>query len=436
MKSTSIKLLVILSALLLSSCTPNVPSDSSSDGSSDTSSDTSGDTVSDTSSITDSSTNTSATSTSDSSSDNSTSEPNPNPEAKTISEIRALSLALASSADADGIATSTVAVEFTGKLLARLDAITTQRNYGNRYKLLFVDNTGYIYVKVDLTTYQKMENAIGNSYTIVGNPSIYVGQAEVVITSYKVATAVNVNLASISEEMDNLDAVHDYAATLRLNSKGVAFGKLARIEATYIGKADNSVLLFRDDANAIYLHGDNYVGNRFTLNNSYRLTVAITMFSFRPGIEFIAQESISPLEIDTSISDLPTITATNLYSQKYEVDKNATYPNYSNKFISLLRFEGYANYYLKDGSIYIVLEDTFKTTTYSTYQNAATAKAIFVKNDDSVGLYGDYEYSRCPFSEYISDTPIKIEVAFMPYLWNTSKYWQGYFLTDTINIVE
>lgn len=327
-------------------------------------------------------------------------------------------------------------VEFTGKLLARLDAITTQRNYGNRYKLLFVDSTGYLYVKVDLTTYQKLENAIGNTYKVVGNPSIYVGQAEVVINSYQAATAINVDLASISEAMNDLSSVHSYASTLSLNSKGVAFGKLARVNAVYVAKVDNAVLLFRDANNAIYLHGDNYIGNRFTLGGSYRLTVAITMFNFRPGIEFVAQETTSPLEIESDISDYDSITATQLYTQKYEVDKNATYPNYSNKFVSLLRFEGYANYYLKDGSAYIVLEDTFKAEAYSTYQNAATAKAIFVKNADSVGLYGDYEYSQCPFSDYISDEPIKIEVAFMPYLWNTSKYWQGYFLTDTINIIE
>lgn len=432
MKSKSITLLMTAVALLLASCTINLPTDSVSDITSNTATGESSYDTSDTSNSTSSDNNTN-TSSSDSSS---TSEPPSVSERLFINEIRPISLGLASSADADGIATSNRVVVFSAKLLARLDAITTQRNYGNRYKLLFVDSTGYIYVKVDYTTYDKLKNSIGSTYEITGNPSYYAGAAEVTLKSYLAKVAITVDLSTISEDVNSIATIHNHIATLRLNNKGVAFDKLVSFNAKYIAKADSSLLLFTDGDNAIYVHGDSYIGNRFTLNASYRLTVAVTMFNFRPGVEYLAQELIADLGITLDIESAPHLTATDLYQYKYEVDKNASYPSYSSKFTSLYIFEGFANYYYKDGSINIVLEDTYKVNTYSTYQNAANAKAIFVKNEDSVSLFGDYEYSRSPYAAYISDEPIKIEVLFMPYLWNTNKYWQGYFLNETINIVE
>lgn len=443
MKLKNIKLLPIALIILLTSCVTSGPTDSLDDSSSESTSEI----VSDSSSVTtidsssdssentasDTSSNTSGDSSSDSSS---SSEVNPEPQQLSISQIRALSLALASSADANGNAVSSSLVEFTGKLLARLDAITTKRNYGNRYKLLFVDATGYIYVKVDSATYGKVEKNIGKSFVITGNPSLYAGAAEVTISSYVAASNISVNLASISESVPNIAAIHNHLTTLRLNNKGVAFDKLVRFEATYIAKADDSVLLFTDGANAIYVHGDSYIGNRFSLNSSYRLTVSTTMYNFRPNVELIEQEAITSQNIDLNAVEVPSLTASELYKYKYEVDKNASYPNYSSKFTSLFVYQGYANYYYKDGSRFIVLEDVFNPDVYLTYQNAATKKSIFVKNEDSTNLYGEYEYSLSPFAEYISDEPIKIEILFMPYLWNTNEYWQGYFLTNTIKTVE
>ncbi len=424
MKLKNIKLLTIALTVLLSSCgTPSI-TDTSNDTDSDTTSESSPDTTTDTSAGTSSdiSSDTSDDTSSDSSSDGTTTEP----DSLSIEAIRVLSLACESFADDDGVGTSTQLVEFTGKLLARLDAITTQRNYGNRYKLLFVDSTGYIYVKVDLNTYNKVENSIGNSYRIVGFPSIYVGEAEVVLHSYSSITAIDVDLSLLSEEVANIKAIHDYAASLRLNSKGVAFSKLVTFNAVCLGSADNSVVLFADAENAIYLHGNRYIGSQFTNGASYRLTVVITMFNFRPGVEFIERSSIANMEIELSDE---TITGNELYNYSYEVDENDYYPNYSSKFTKLFVHIGYANYYYKDGNKYIVLEDNYNTNVYSTYQGARTAKTIFLKNEDCVGLYGDYEYEQCPFSEFISEEPIQIMTVFMPYMWNTLDYWQGYYLS-------
>jgi hypothetical protein len=348
-----------------------------------------------------------------------------------IAEIRVLSLACSSLVNEKGVGTSTQLVEFTGKLLARLDAITTQEGYGNRYKLLFVDSTGYIYVKVDYATYEALKNGIGSTYRIIGNPSTYVGEAEVVLTSYQSASSVDVDLSALAESADNIAAVHADAARLGLNSKGVAFGRLVTFDAVCYGKADDSVLLFADGDNAIYVHGNQYIGNQFSKGNTYRLIAAITMFNFRPGVEFLAKSSIAAMEFEL---EPELITANDLYDVKYEVDENAAYPEYSSKFTKLYSHIGYANYYYKDESRYIIIEDAFNENSYSTYQGARSAKAIFIKNEDCTGLYSDYEYGQCPFSEYIDLEPIQITTIFMPYLWNSNDYWQGYYLD--VSIVE
>lgn len=407
--------------LLLSSCvTPN-PSDTSLESSSNTSgeisSDTSGDNSSDTTGGTASDT------TSDTSSGSSTSDSIPELESQTIAEIRVLSLACETIANEVGVGISSEYVKFAGKLLARLDSATSKSAYGKQYKLLFADTTGYIYVSADDAIYDNLEDKIGSSYQIIGNPSYYIGAAEVVLSSYTSVGAINVNLSTIAENAPSIAGVHEHASSLSLNNKGVAFSKIVTFDAIYYGKADDSVLLFVDANNAIYVHGDRYIGNQFTLRNSYRLTAAVTMFRFRPGVEFLEKVAIDNMEIEI---EAETLTATKLYNYQYEVDKAPSYPNYSSKFTKLYAHIGYANYYYKDGDAYVVLEDAFNKYTYLTYQGARSAKALFLKNDNCIDLYFESDFNNCPFSQYKTAEPIQIKTIFMPYLWNDLDYWQGF----------
>ena len=347
--------------LLLSSCvTPN-PSDTSSGSSSNTSGDNSSDTTGGTASDT----------TSDSSSGSSTSDSIPELESQTIAEIRVLSLACETIANEVGVGISSEYVKFAGKLLARLDSATSKSAYGKQYKLLFADTTGYIYVSADYAVYDKLEAKIGSSYQIIGNPSYYIGAAEVVLSSYSSVAAINVALSTLAEDADSLADVHAHASSLRLNNKGVAFSKLVAFDAVYFGKADDSVLLFIDADNAVYVHGNRYIGSQFTPGNSYRLITAITMFKFRPGVEFLEKTAIDKMEIEV---DLESLTAAELYNYQFEVDKAPSYPDYSSKFTKLYAHIGYANYYFKDGDAYVVLEDTYNENMYSTYQGAARPK--------------------------------------------------------------
>lgn len=433
MKFKNITLLSLAAALLLSSCvTPN-PSDTSLNSSSNTNentstginSDTSLDSSSDTSGSTSTGINSDTTSdaTGDSSSNSSSSDSTPVLESQTIDEIRLLSLACETIANEVGVGISSEYVKFTGKLLARLDSATSKSAYGKQYKLLFVDSTGYIYVSSDYADYNKFGVGIGSSYQIIGNPSYYIGAAEVVLASYTSVGAINVNLSTIAENAPSIAAVHEHASSLSLNNKGVAFSKIVTFDAIYFGKADDSVLLFVDANNAIYVHGDRYIGNQFTLGNSYRLTAAITMFKFRPGVEFLEKVAIDNMEIEI---EAETLTATELYNYQYEVDKAPSYPNYSSKFTKLYTHIGYANYYYKDSDAYVVLEDAFNKNTYSTYQGARSAKALFLKNDNCIDLYFESDFNNCPFSQYKTAEPIQIMTIFMPYLWNDLDYWQGF----------
>lgn len=407
--------------LLLSSCvTPN-PSDTSLESSSNTSgeisSDTSGDNSSDTTGGTASDT------TSDTSSGSSTSDSIPELESQTIAEIRVLSLACETIANEVGVGISSEYVKFSGKLLARLDSATSKSAYGKQYKLLFADTTGYIYVSADDAVYDKLEAKIGSSYQIIGSPSYYIGAAEVVLSSYSSVAAIDVDLSTLAEDAESLADVHAHASSLRLNNKGVAFSKLVAFDAVYFGKADDSVLLFIDADNAVYVHGNRYIGSQFTPGNSYRLITAITMFKFRPGVEFLEKTAIDKMEIEV---DLESLTAAELYNYQFEVDKAPSYPDYSSKFTKLYAHIGYANYYFKDGDAYVVLEDTYNENMYSTYQGARSAKALFLKNDNCVDLYTESDFSNCPFDQYITDEPVQIMTIFMPYLWNDLDYWQGF----------
>lgn len=326
-----------------------------------------------------------------------------------------------------GVFESDVYVEIKLKLIACLDAVTSKTGYGDRYKLLMSDGRDYIYIKTSFENYDYLKGYVTDQsvYYVGGYISIYNNEIELTVNEKPTYLAnETINLDYDCFESKTLEEIYVEINNLKLNCKGIAFSKIIKTEVLCLAKDINNTNLYFGSGNKIInVHGNDKVTNKFTKGKSYVLIGALSMHNFRPGLEYVDAYSIEE-EVEFNINNLETKKASEFYKYTYETDKDATYPNYSKLFENPYIIEGYANSYVKDGKEYIVLEDTYKNSYYSTYQNARDAKSVFFVNEDYTKLTASNS-KYCPMYEHL-ELGTKLEVVVFPYLWNTQKYPQVY----------
>lgn len=347
---------------------------------------------------------------------------------KTIREIKEESKKFIGLENEVGVYESDVSVSIKLKLLSVLDAITTKKGYGNRYKILMTDGKDYIYLKATDTIYEYLKNYVQQQdvYLVNGNISLYNGEVEITVNEkveYLENEKIEIDYSSLAEFL-TLEEIYQEISTLKLNCKGIAFSKIVKVEVKCLAKdINNTNLYFGNGDYIINVHGHNKVTNSFTVGSSYVLYGAIQMHNFRPGLEYVASSRYDG-NIEFSTESALNMPAKDFYKYSYEVDKKNTYPQYSSLFYHPYKITGYVNSYLKDNKEYIVFEDSFNENYYSTYQNAKSANAVFFVNENYVGLLGE-DINYCPLYDYL-ESGEKVEITIFPYLWNTLKYPQVY----------
>lgn len=330
-----------------------------------------------------------------------------------------------SSVNEVGVYESTEEVEIDLQLIAVLDAITTKQGYGSRYKALMSDGEDYIYVKITDTEYKNLKKYVTERQTyhvkgviglynkteaeIISNGEIeYIGD-EIILTDY-LSLADELSLSDIYEDLNNLT----------LNCKGVAYSSIIKTKVTCLAKDINSTnLYFGNGQYIINVHGNDKVTNNFTKGSSYILIGALSVYNYRPSLEYVYSEPISE-EITFDYNNALSLKASEFYNYTYQVDEEEKYPKYTKFFETPKLVEGYINYYLKDGKGNLVLTDNYYNSPFSTIENAKSAKSIMLDNENCRQLT-DSNVAYCPLYEYALEE-IKVSLVVFPYMWNTSKY--------------
>lgn len=330
-----------------------------------------------------------------------------------------------SSVNEVGVYESTEEVEIDLQLIAVLDAITTKQGYGSRYKALMSDGEDYIYVKITDTEYKNLKKYVTERQTyhvkgviglynkteaeIISNGEIeYIGD-EIILTDY-LSLADELSLSDIYEDLNNLT----------LNCKGVAYSSIIKTKVTCLAKDINSTnLYFGNGQYIINVHGNDKVTNNFTKGSSYILIGALSVYNYRPSLEYVYSEPISE-EITFDYNNALSLKASEFYNYTYQVDEEEKYPEYTKFFETPKLVEGYINYYLKDGKGNLVLTDNYYNSPFSTIENAKSAKSIMLDNENCRQLT-DSNVAYCPLYEYALEE-IKVSLVVFPYMWNTSKY--------------
>lgn len=355
-------------------------------------------------------------------------------EETTIKKIKETAKSFKGLENSVGVYESNVNVTIRLKLLATLDAITTQKGYGNRYKILMTDGSDYIYLKTNDDNYDYLKKYVTNQgvYQVTGYISLYNNEVELTVENkpvYLEGQTLDVSYDSFVETK-SLSQIYDEINSLKLNSKGVAYSKLVKFSGKCLAKdINNTNMYFGNSDMIVNVHGHDKVTNSFTQGSSYTLIASIGMYNFKPSLEFVSSYSSTP--IDVSYENLETMTCAEFYKYSYEVDEDSTYPKYSNLFKKPYKVQGYANAYIKGGKEYMVLEDTYHQNLYSTYTSARSAKALFINNENYVGITNS-NAKYCPMYDHISDGAL-LDVIVFPYLWNTQDYPQVYCYSFVAN---
>lgn len=368
------------------------------------------------------------------SSDNSSSDSNISISNQTLYDIHSCKVAsetLVDKVNDYGVCESNIDVEIKGKVLARFDAITTKSGYGNRYKILVANLDQYIYLKVSKEVYDQLENNIGSSYLFKGKLSYYCGEVEVTLNQ----DLIDCEEIVINDEelfLDkSIDEIHNQMMNLKTNIKGCAISSLVSFKGKYLAAMDDQVLLFSNGNKIIFVHGPNKFKNSLVVNSIYQINGAISLYNYRPGIEYVSSSVSNDTLIDAiDTSKLSYIDST-LYDISYKTDTNDSYLEYRSLFTEFKLFKGYVNLYYKNNSGYLVLDSQYHQDEYSTYTSASSNKALFIKNENCTNLYSDQDYINSPLIDYVNEN-IEVEMVLVPYLWNTNKYWQVYFLENSL----
>lgn len=319
------------------------------------------------------------------------------------------------------------------QLISLLDAITTRGDYNisPRYKALMSDGSDYLYVQCEFEKYKQLKDYVEKhqTYNVTGYLAIYLNEVELVSDADKdgikyqgKGSEIDIDYFDIVKETYTITDIYNHVLTLRLNCKGNAYSKLVKFKAYCLGKdIDSKVAYFGLNNDIIVLHGHEKVVNKFTLHSFYELVVAITVFHFRPGVEYVDSKPGDP---DGAVlldeASLSTMKCEDFYKYQYKKDDDNYDPkfeNYSNFFRHPVKVKCYLNFYLIDAKYYAVLEDKYQENLYKTKQQAKDKKTLFIANKDAKSIEN---LERNPISYLVSDSPLELVV--FPYLWHDDHY--------------
>lgn len=362
---------------------------------------------------------------SNNSSEQSSSSSNSAAEKISVKDIKKKAENYLSSVNEVGVYESVEEVEIDLQLIAVLDAITTKQGYGSRYKALMSDGEDYIYVKITDTEYKNLKKYVTErqTYHVKGVIGLYNNTETEIISNGEIEyigdEIILIDYLSLADEL-SLSDIYENLNNLALNCKGVAYSSIIKTKVTCLAKDINSTnLYFGNGQYIINVHGNDKVTNNFTKGSSYILVGALSVYNYRPSLEYVYSEPISE-EITFDYNNALSLKASEFYNYTYQVDEEEKYPEYTKFFETPKLVEGYINYYLKDGKGNLVLTDNYYNSPFSTIENAKSAKSIMIDNENCRQLT-DSNVAYCPLYEYALEET-KISLVIFPYMWNTSKY--------------
>lgn len=326
-------------------------------------------------------------------------------------------------------------VSFSGRSFFYGSMISSKAGAGNPYWSLVGDQSGFLYVALPSSFYEgnakKYAGQENQYFAIEGRIASFRGKTIVEATSYEFLPSPGFAVTNEAlKPMFGTDALpleeaHREIAAMPLNVKGCAYGEPRLLEGKIAAKMDDGVFLFTDGAHYLKLHGTKTALSNLEPGFSYRLYVVLDEYIYAPGAEVLFAEGIEK-EV-RSPAPAKSVTAASTYAWTYENNVMDHATAYESTFKDLYSVDGYVTTYQKDGALSFVVSDSPRPEGFSAYTGARDAKCLFIKNKTETNLKTEIDLSYSVLAPF--DPSEKVRIEFVPYLWNASKYFQGYLLS-------
>lgn len=252
--------------------------------------------------------------------------------------------------------------------------------------MYFADATGFLYVRTSQNNAEKLL-LCNKSYEIQGQISNYYNHYEVVMTTYKEINTLSVTALTNSERKDSIIDIHQDIKQIPLDHKGTSYTKMVSVEAQYIAKIDNALLLFYDGSNVIQLHGvDNaafkyssgQIGNNFILNDHYLLTGLIGEYLYKPGMQYVTATRLDKPN-SVTFNNFKNIKASDIYKLSTDGEKSNFYPY-------ILKMTCYVKVNNSNSSkwIYALVDNLTDRVVWQT--NSYPNQSLYVRNYDDLNV--------------------------------------------------
>lgn len=335
-----------------------------------------------------------------------------------------------------GYAFFDVEVAFTARSFFYGNMISSASGAGNPYWSFMGDESGYIYAAIPLSLYQgnasKYAGQENQYFDVKGTLASFRGRLIVEVNSYSFIASPSFALTNeeakewIEEGIESFQAIYDSISALPLNVKGCAYAEPKIVEGELIAKMDDAAFLFSDGKNYLKVHGTKTAFSGLTVGHSYRLYVVPDEYIYAPSAELLFAEAIEKT-FDTP-SPSKAVKAADTYGWTYKNNVTDHASAYEDVFRSSYVVKGYPTYYQKDASIYFVIADKPYPNGFAAYTNARDEKCLFLKNESENNLKTEKDLSYSYLASCEPNEPI--DITFVPYLWNTNKYFQGYAIFE------
>lgn len=323
-------------------------------------------------------------------------------------------------------------VTIKGYALSKLNMVKTADKYGYNLsepsKVVIGDDTDAIAVATkvgDGTLYGKVgsyQMQDTSRYTVTGYISMYLGNPELVCTSFKWDKTLDVKLDidKISKGNLTIASFTKAAQNLDYNISGYGYGETYTVKGLtcYYSEADGQGRTwynFTDGTKNIRVNAYNLA--RISVGKAYDVTGVISLAKYSPIIVAykFKESSVTPVNLDEFYKSASEMSIENLKKINYVNDTETKYPEMIENYSKIYKATGYITTVEEGGKYYLSISDSYiNTKDFPNGKAAASVKynLALIKNDNFWNLYDPY-FQYNPYLEE-TDADVKVTVYYTP----------------------
>lgn len=299
--------------------------------------------------------------------------------------------------------------------------------------MLFVDETGYIYVRVNNWTDYLKNRYYNCYYEVNGIISKINNNIELKYVNLKniTDTPSNFDYSSITENKQSLSEVEEEFNNITLNNKLNGVGKIVTFEGTIIAtdRSDaNQKVVVYDGEKVLTIIDNKKICESNSIGNKYIFTGSLSVLHGSPAIWLLSSSYVSKtnLELNNYKEVVPSY-----FKKWYYLSNNQNAPAY-NEFFTLFKVTGYVKYNTDFTTKYDLGLVDDENGTLSDQNITRSIDGIFLMNN--LSLNKQNEINNSIFFEHLNK---KVTVYVTLHQFETNNHgWKVFPVDSTLSVIE